>query len=283
MRLTNCPLRTAARSSPRTAAHAACRSAGAASIPRDRASSSALNAASAQRRLELSARRRHATKARLDPFRDAPDQARRHRLLVAAVRRQAARSATATASRAQRVLGFPPTTRGSRDRMVYAGANDGMLHGFDAETGAERLGFIPSAVFQRTCRAHQDQNYSHHYYVDGSPTMGDAFFNGDWHTVIAGGLNKGGQGIYALDVTDPSTFNARANAGHIVLWEFTDARRCRPGRRIWLPTASPRSSSCATASGPPCSATATTTQLPTAAPAPRATPCCTSSTSKTAR
>jgi type IV pilus assembly protein PilY1 len=52
--------------------------------------------------------------------------------------------------------------------------------------------------------------------------MGDVFYNNDWHTVLVGGLNKGGQGIYALDITDPTVFT-EAMAGNIVLWEFTDA------------------------------------------------------------
>jgi type IV pilus assembly protein PilY1 len=40
--------------------------------------------------------------------------------------------------------------------------------------------------------------------------------------MLVGGLGRGGQGIYALDVTDPTTFT-EANAGSIVKWEFTDA------------------------------------------------------------
>src|SRR5690606_5748866 len=37
--------------------------------------------------------------------------------------------------------------RADRAPMVYVGANDGMLHGFDALTGVERLAFIPGTVF----------------------------------------------------------------------------------------------------------------------------------------
>src|SRR5690606_4593586 len=43
----------------------------------------------------------------------------------------------------------------------------------------------------------------------------------NWRTVLVGGLGRGGQGIYALDVTDPSSFS-EANAAQIVLWEFDD-------------------------------------------------------------
>jgi type IV pilus assembly protein PilY1 len=64
-------------------------------------------------------------------------------------------------------------------------------------------------------------SYAHQYYVDGSPTMGDAYDGSKWHTMLVGGLNKGGQGIYALDVTDPSSFS-EANASSLVKWEFDD-------------------------------------------------------------
>jgi type IV pilus assembly protein PilY1 len=107
-----------------------------------------------------------------------------------------------------------------RDKMVYAGANDGMLHAFDAESGAEKFAFVPGSVF-KNLRLLTQPNYTHAFYVDGSPTMGDVFYDDEWHTVLVGGLNKGGQGIYALDITDPSQFS-EGNAASIVKWEFTD-------------------------------------------------------------
>ena len=109
----------------------------------------------------------------------------------------------------------------TRIPMVYVGANDGMLHGFDAETGEERIAFVPSKVYP-TLSALTDPAYLHQYYVDGSPTAGDAFYNGAWHTVIVGTLRSGGQGIFALDITDPSTFS-EADAMNTVMWQFSDA------------------------------------------------------------
>ena len=109
----------------------------------------------------------------------------------------------------------------TRIPMVYVGANDGMLHGFDAETGEERIAFVPSKVYP-TLSAFTDPAYLHQYYVDGSPTAGDAFYNGAWHTVIVGTLRSGGQGIFALDITDPSTFS-EADAVNTVMWQFSDA------------------------------------------------------------
>ena len=109
----------------------------------------------------------------------------------------------------------------TRVPMVYTGANDGMLHGFDAGTGVERLGFIPSPVF-RNLAALTSASYTHKFYVDGTPSMGDVYYGGNWHTMLVGGLNKGGQGIYALDVTDPGSFT-EGTASTVYRWEFTDA------------------------------------------------------------
>ncbi|ABA58732.1 fimbrial assembly protein [Nitrosococcus oceani ATCC 19707] len=107
----------------------------------------------------------------------------------------------------------------SRDAMVYVGANDGMLHAFDAVTGQERFAYVPNAVIKNLNRL-TDPNYNHHYYVDGTPTVVDAFFGSDWHTLLAGGLGGGGQGIFALNITTPGT--SESSIASKVLWEFTD-------------------------------------------------------------
>lgn len=109
-----------------------------------------------------------------------------------------------------------------RKPVLYTGANDGMLHAFDAATGEELLAFIPGAVFANLKQLSK-QAYTHQFYVDGPPNMGDVYFNSSWHTVITGGLNKGGKGVYALDVTDPNSF-AESAANNIILWEFTDTK-----------------------------------------------------------
>ncbi len=109
-----------------------------------------------------------------------------------------------------------------RDPMLYVGANDGMLHAFDAITGDERLAYVPSPVIETAAHL-ADPDYGHRFSVDGTPTVIDAFFDGAWHSVLAGGLNKGGQGIYALDVSDPDSDFTEAQAGSVALWEFTDA------------------------------------------------------------
>jgi type IV pilus assembly protein PilY1 len=103
----------------------------------------------------------------------------------------------------------------SRLGMVYVASNDGMMHAFNATTGAENFTFVPSLVMPNLYKL-ADKNYTaqHRYFVDGTPVAGDAYFSGAWHTIVVGGLNSGGNGYYALDVTDPA--NPKA------LWEFTD-------------------------------------------------------------
>lgn len=111
--------------------------------------------------------------------------------------------------------------RADRDPIIYVGANDGMLHGFRASDGQEVLAYIPSVLLpELQYLAHTD--YQHQYYVDGTPTVQDVYMNGQWHTMLAGGLNGGGQGIYVLDVTDPDQFS-EADAGKIFHWEFSDS------------------------------------------------------------
>ncbi|WP_303580259.1 PilC/PilY family type IV pilus protein [Amphritea sp. 1_MG-2023] len=112
----------------------------------------------------------------------------------------------------------------AREPMIYVGANDGMLHGFRASDGQELLAYIPSILLPEL-KDLADPEYSHRYYVDGTPTVQDAYVrdgDGEWRTLLAGGLNAGGQGVYLLDVTDPSRFSESA-ADDMFLREFTDA------------------------------------------------------------
>jgi type IV pilus assembly protein PilY1 len=114
-----------------------------------------------------------------------------------------------------------------REPVVWVGANDLGLHGFKAEDGAEVLAYVPGPLYANLARL-SDQVYSHRYFTDGSPFAADAkleggdFADSTWRTVLVSGLNKGGRGYFALDVTDPATFT-EANAADRVLWEFTDA------------------------------------------------------------
>ena len=115
------------------------------------------------------------------------------------------------------------TSNKSRTPVVYVGANDGMMHGFNATTGAEVLAYVPSQVYGAIATlSNQGYNGSHKFSVNGSPEVADAQIGSAWKTVLVSGLRKGGKGIFALDVTNPANFT-EANASSLVLFEFLDS------------------------------------------------------------
>lgn len=115
---------------------------------------------------------------------------------------------------------FLNDTKAKRLPVAFVGANDGMLHAFDASAGAsggkELFAVIPGTVLPNV-GALPDPNYQHRYFVDGSPVQGDAF-DGAWKTILLVPMGAGGASILALDVTDPSTSFGPQN----FLWEFKD-------------------------------------------------------------
>lgn len=127
-----------------------------------------------------------------------------------------------------------------RQAMVYVGANDGMLHGFQAtgalETdlgecspnsescaGEELFAYVPKAVYSKLSEL-TDPDYSHNYYVDGPAYVSDAYFDykdtgstgsSRWGSVLVGSLGAGGAGVFALDISKPDSFST-----HDVLWDL---------------------------------------------------------------
>ena len=150
----------------------------------------------------------------------------------------------------------------TRANIVYVGANDGMLHGFragayDASThnfstattpndGQELLSYVPGAAVASIHPAPTQPNataldfsspqYAHNEYVDATPGEGDLYYGNAWHSWLVGGLGAGGNStgvladntstangvIYALDITDPTTFT-EANAAAIVKGEWNSS------------------------------------------------------------
>jgi type IV pilus assembly protein PilY1 len=104
----------------------------------------------------------------------------------------------------------------SRGKTLYVGANDGMLHAFNAEDGVERWAYVPRLVMDKLYRLADSYYESKHLYtVDATPVVGDVYDGTKWRTILVGGLNAGGSGYYALDITDP--------ANPVSLWEFTNS------------------------------------------------------------
>jgi type IV pilus assembly protein PilY1 len=137
------------------------------------------------------------------------------------------------------------TTNQSRLNVIYAGANDGFLHGFESGSedsqgnvidnaatpndGLEVLAYMPGAVLNtihnaaNTSLDYANPQYAHNFFVDATPGAGDLFYAGGWHTWLVGGLGAGGSAIYALDVTQPSVNNFKETAVTPVKGEWSSS------------------------------------------------------------
>lgn len=104
---------------------------------------------------------------------------------------------------------------------VFIGANDGMLHAFDSQTGVERFAYVPSAVAARLKNlANTSYNSTHEFFVDGDIAVSNKVQTGGVNYLV-GALGRGGKGLFGLNVSDPANFD-----GDDVLWEYvspTDA------------------------------------------------------------
>ncbi|MFT5419522.1 MAG: Tfp pilus tip-associated adhesin PilY1 [Candidatus Endobugula sp.] len=137
----------------------------------------------------------------------------------------------------------------ARRPILYAGANDGMLHGFyvtaDGDDGnggtaedviyggEEVFAYIPGILSDtskggRGIHHIAEHGYDNLPYVDGNIDVGDVYVDiansvgKQWRTYLVGALRGGGKGIYVLDVTEPSILaDAQNNANKIVKFEFT--------------------------------------------------------------
>lgn len=111
-----------------------------------------------------------------------------------------------------------------RQKAIFVGANDGMLHCFDPLTLEELWAFIPHNLLYKLKKMRivdQDcgEYLSHHFYVDGTPAIQDVYFDSAWHTILVCGQGMGwGKDheyyYFALDITDPLAPKP--------LWELTD-------------------------------------------------------------
>lgn len=110
------------------------------------------------------------------------------------------------------------TEAAQRPLAVYVGANDGMLHAFDAADGAELFAYVPRTLVAALARF-GEPGFSGQPLLDGSPGQGDAHIGARWRTVLASGMGMGARGLFALDITNPAAFSQGLGA----LWEFTDA------------------------------------------------------------
>lgn len=93
--------------------------------------------------------------------------------------------------------------KAGRTEALYVGANDGMLHCFNAEDGTEMWSYVPKTLLGRLNEL-TSTAYCHAYFANMSPAAYDVYVGGQWKTMLVGGEERGGSGLFALDVTDPA-------------------------------------------------------------------------------
>ncbi|WNL42610.1 PilC/PilY family type IV pilus protein [Halomonas sp. PAMB 3264] len=122
--------------------------------------------------------------------------------------------------------------RESRPPLLLVAANDGMLHGFNANTGRELFAYLPAELTQGTSpplRELTRTGYSHRYFMDGTPAAREiTLSNGNKRAIAVGTMGAGGRTVFALDVSNPTNMGAQN-----VLWEF---RRPELGSGVSEPT-----------------------------------------------
>ena len=104
----------------------------------------------------------------------------------------------------------------SRDEIIYAGSNSGILHAIDAKTGVEKWGFIPPLVtpnlplvMNTNLNLPGGGGTNAIFGVDGSIVVHDMYFKSPldsskkWHTILFAPYGRGGAGMSVLDITDP--------------------------------------------------------------------------------
>lgn len=112
-----------------------------------------------------------------------------------------------------------------RRGAVFVAANDGMVHAFDGASGSELWAYVPRITMKKLPGlASSTYGTNHQYTTDGSPEVADIKVTigatRQWRTILVAGLNAGGRGYYALDITD-------THAAPKQLWEFcADASVC---------------------------------------------------------
>jgi type IV pilus assembly protein PilY1 len=121
-----------------------------------------------------------------------------------------------------------------RRRVVFVGANDGFVHGFDAGvwgrdtvnfpsthdlgTGREIFGYALTSLMKNNFPNLLRYPPAVQYFMDGSFGTADVFIdtsfaitpnnlNRDWKSVLVGTTRQGGKFVYALDVTYPDAID----------------------------------------------------------------------------
>ena len=87
-----------------------------------------------------------------------------------------------------------------QDALILVGANDGLLHAFDDETGEELWAFLPPDVLANLNALEPEEGGTHPYFADASPKL----FSDEGQKIVVFGLGRGGRAYYGLDITNRS-------------------------------------------------------------------------------
>ena len=106
-----------------------------------------------------------------------------------------------------------------RKGLVFVGANDGMLHAFDAVNGDEKFAYIPKTVLGDLYRL-SATGYVHRYYVDGPLVEADVYdtrvtpsdSDTAWRNIVVGTGGAGARNIFAINV--PVRSNGNSNTAY---------------------------------------------------------------------
>jgi type IV pilus assembly protein PilY1 len=120
----------------------------------------------------------------------------------------------------------------NRTPTIYVGANDGMLHAFDARDaatggGVEKWAYVPNMLYKNG-QLIQLSNRANGLVttVDGTPVVQDICLRSSdgsscaWKTILIGTMRLGARGVFALDITNPDV-SSEADAANPFLWEYT--------------------------------------------------------------
>jgi len=98
---------------------------------------------------------------------------------------------------------------------LYVGANDGMLHGLEAQTGKVLFSYVPKGINAEGMASLSSPQYEHRFLVDGAIDVSTKKITDNKNILIAA-LGRGGRGVFALDVTDPHAMGVAQ-----ALWDNT--------------------------------------------------------------
>ena len=99
---------------------------------------------------------------------------------------------------------------------VYVGANDGMLHGISTADGKVLFSYVPKGIDFTAMASLSSTSYGHSYFVDGQIDVISKANQGSGKNILVGALGRGGRGVFALDVSNPSAMSTTN-----VLWDNT--------------------------------------------------------------